>query len=246
VSCVEVRERLAEYALGVLPPQEARDVDRHLQWCPGCQKEAEELRDGTTAMAFSLPESRPPGGLEGRVVDSIQRAAGRKTQFARGRGIRALAVATLAALVLALGAMGWALAERRSAQNAQQDKARQIERIESFLKGQGSFQARLQPPASRPTAQDVGTTVIYSSPIFNDVIVVDANFFRQVKGAYRFQLLDRSGSVLSAGMLSQTERGDWLAWEATGRDLSMGIVVDVFNGAGRLVLSGPVRQNPGS
>ncbi|MGZ4151314.1 MAG: zf-HC2 domain-containing protein, partial [Actinomycetota bacterium] len=33
VSCSAVRDQLAEYAVGVLPPRERRAVERHLEWC---------------------------------------------------------------------------------------------------------------------------------------------------------------------------------------------------------------------
>jgi hypothetical protein len=245
VSCLEVRERLAEYALGVLPPQQARDVERHLEWCPGCQKEAEELRDGTTAMALSLPEIRPPAGLESRVVESVQRAAGRGRSPSRRQGVRVLAVAALVAVVLAVGAMSWALAELRQARDARSQLIEKIAAFQTlFNKGPGSYRADLQPPAGRPTAQAEGRTLIYSSPLLDDLIVVDAYFMRQGAGPYKFQLVDRSGMLLSGGRLQQTRGGDWLAYESSGRDLSKGVSVNVFNGSGRLVLIGSVHLVP--
>jgi hypothetical protein len=245
MSCVEVRDRLAEYALGVLPPQQAGEVERHLEWCPGCQKEAEELRDGTAAISLSLPEAHPPAGLESRVVESVHRAGGRGKPASRRRGVRALAVAALAALVLAVGAMSWALAELHQARSA---RSQLIERVAAFqalfLKGPGSYQADLRPPVYRSSAQDEGRTLISSSPLLDDLIVVDAYFSRPGTGPYRFQLLDRSGTALSGGRLQQTGGGDWLAYESSGRDLSKGVQVNVVNGSGRLVLVGSVHVVP--
>ncbi|HXF71881.1 MAG TPA: zf-HC2 domain-containing protein, partial [Actinomycetota bacterium] len=78
MDCLNVRDRLAEHALGTLPAREGRAVDRHLRWCAACRKEARDLLDAAATVAFALqPAPPPPAELEERVVRSVRRAAGK-------------------------------------------------------------------------------------------------------------------------------------------------------------------------
>ncbi|MFB3739371.1 MAG: anti-sigma factor, partial [Candidatus Velamenicoccus archaeovorus] len=74
MSCLEVREQLPEFAVGVLPPAERAEVERHLAWCAGCRKEAGELGAAAATFAFTLPQTEPPAGLADRIVAAIRRA----------------------------------------------------------------------------------------------------------------------------------------------------------------------------
>jgi hypothetical protein len=241
VSCAEIRERLAEYALGVLPPSEAREVARHLQWCAGCQKESDELREGATAIALSLPDAGTPARLEGRVVDTLAHAAGRRQRAPWRLGIRALAVAALTAALVAVGATGWAVIERNKAQSALSELIK-ISNLGKLFPG--SYRADLAPPSGTEglAAQAEGTTLISSSPQFDDLVVTSAFFPQAGGGPYTFKLLDRTGTLLSGGTLLVTRNGGLLAYEFSGQDLSKAIRVDVFNGSGHLVLTGLVKS----
>ena len=68
MDCVDVRDRLTEYALSLLPAPEVEPVEQHLSWCAGCRKEAAELAGGAAAAAMSLPQSssRRSGRRAGR------------------------------------------------------------------------------------------------------------------------------------------------------------------------------------
>src|SRR6185503_11039295 len=100
MTCMEVRERLTEHAVGVLSKPDAREVERHLEWCAGCRKEASELFDGAASMAFALPMSNPPSSLEGRIVERFRMSTGKAPAPPRGR-LWVLAAATLTAALLA-------------------------------------------------------------------------------------------------------------------------------------------------
>ena len=72
MTCLEVRDRLTEHALGVLPRTDAREIDRHLERCAGCRKESSELVEGAATMALSLPSALAPPSLEDRILDRFR------------------------------------------------------------------------------------------------------------------------------------------------------------------------------
>ena len=72
MDCTQVRDRLTEHALATLPGDERAFVDRHLEWCAGCRKEAAELEAAAASVGLSLAQSDPPPSLEDRVVDRVQ------------------------------------------------------------------------------------------------------------------------------------------------------------------------------
>src|SRR5205814_1647902 len=99
----EVRERLAEHALGTLSGRERPPVDRHLDWWGGCRKEAGELREAAGSLGFALPPATPAPELEDLVVAKVRSAAGRAHRVPKGR---AAALALVAALIAVAG-LGW-------------------------------------------------------------------------------------------------------------------------------------------
>jgi predicted anti-sigma-YlaC factor YlaD len=63
VTCLEVRELLPEHAIGVLGELERERIQRHLQTCAGCRKEAGDLGQAASTLAFALPPAGVPEGL---------------------------------------------------------------------------------------------------------------------------------------------------------------------------------------
>lgn len=248
MTCLEVRERLTEHSLGLLSDEDAREVERHLEWCPGCRKEWAELRDGLGTMALALVPAEPPASLEDRVVEKVSQAAGRRRTMTR-HGIRALAAATLAALMVALGAVGWVLAQRQTVQDARRlaaDQLKKIHQLQLTLQGLGAnpFEAVLQ---ATPAAEGFsGRAVIYSTPDFDDLIIVDVVAPEASLGPFTVQYVDRSGRTISGGHLTRTTNGDYIYWETSGLNLSKGSAIFVFDRFGRNVLTGTVHRTAGA
>jgi hypothetical protein len=108
VNCTTVRDRLAEHALGALPPREADPVDRHLAWCAACRKEAGELHRASASLGFALAPLEPSPELEERVAATVHAAVERRDRRPQpsARRNRLALVAAFAAMLAVLGT-GW-------------------------------------------------------------------------------------------------------------------------------------------
>jgi Putative zinc-finger len=248
VTCLEVRERLTEHALGLLAKVDASEVERHLEWCAGCRKEAAELEEGASRVALALPIADPPSSLETRVVDRLRTASGRIVPGGRRR-IRVLLAATLAAAMLALGATGWAIAERghvRSLEEqvlATRSQVHRLARALDSFKGQAGRVTRaslIPAPGTRGT----GSAVIFTAPGVRDQVVVGMVLPSAARGPYVVQLVD-DRSAIKVGRLEKRVEGDWFMWESINQDLSRVVTITVLDGASRTLLAGTFQPNAG-
>jgi hypothetical protein len=242
MTCLDVRGLLTEHSLGLLSPVDAHGVERHLEWCAGCRKESEELREGAELMALALPIEEPPEWLQSRIVDRIVSSAGTSRAPSRRR-IRLLAAATLTAVVLAVGATGWAIAERGQAQSIREATAEQVRRAEVLEKLLESLKANPLEASLLPVldGQGSGRAVIYSDPEEPDFIHVSVSLMDPQEGEYTIQMKDEDGRVLSAGRLDRSPNGVLIFYEFSGRNLSRGASIMVLDPAGLPVMKGMVQ-----
>jgi hypothetical protein len=195
-------------------------------------------------MALSLAPVEPPRQLEERVVARLLTAAG-KSRTASRQGVRALAAATLAAVLVAVGALGWAVAERQKAVDigAQAaDKLAEAQDFSRFLQSVGAtpYFSTLRPTS--PSSEASGNVIVYSGRRVAELVLAPLVLPRGKGSAYSFELTDRGGRILSGGKLTKTNNAStWLFLDRTGRNLSRGVNVLVLDADGTAVLTGVMR-----
>ncbi len=254
MDCPSVRELLPEHALGTLPTDARRWVDRHLSWCAGCRKEASELEHGVAVVGLAGPRASPPPDLEERVVAAMTRAAGRSRRSARG------VVAAVVAAFLAVGAAVWGVAmagnaqrlenAARSARVEADQAARRFASILRDLQLDAAREAAAREAAARETAvreaalysvgpeEAGGRAILYDSgqPDATDWVLVVVGGLPEAQGPYRARLLGDAGAI-RLGRLFPSAEGRLAAYglfpEVAGHDRLL-----VSDGEGRVVLRG--------
>jgi hypothetical protein len=240
VTCLEVRDRLTEHSIGVLSKADAREVERHLEWCPGCRKEASELFEGAASMALALPVSQPPTSLEGRIVERFRMAAGRAPVPTRGR-LWVLVAATLTAVFLAVGSLGWAIAQRGKAQSLEESfnealkKNENLATLVSSFRGSGrTLTATLLAPSGD---RGFGQAIVFSAPK-EGFVLVDIPVLPAHGGPFSLQLVGKG--VIDAGQVNPTHSGHpvvlkWFTDQPLGK---MTTVTVIDESTGAVVLTG--------
>ncbi len=258
MNCLSVRELLPEFAVGVLPPKERLAIERHLQWCAGCRREAGELGRAAATFAFALPPAEPSPGLADRVVAAVRRTAGAPGTHRR---LRAAAASTVAAMVAVAG-LGWGavMAGRaeRFADRAAQAQQHEVDALERFrhvlaLAGLGTelpqdqtFLGQLAPI----TADEVGGGAVLQlvSPTKLDFVIVIVNGLDTGRAAlpYRVVVENVDGKTLRAGKITSLNKdgGAEVFHEFRSKDLTGYSTVLVTDAHGGVVLRGTVNQSP--
>jgi putative zinc finger protein len=249
--CLELRPRLAEYAVSSLPEKERREVERHLEWCAGCRKEARELQDGAAIAGLSLAPTEPPKHLEERVVWRLRAAS------TRGRP-RTYALRSVTVVAAVIGLLGIALAgvlvarQQSPAQNtryeelsAQQTIAHLRHLYQDLRKtGQPSriSQAVLMPPAGHDGIGGALLVTPASSRFADQLVVLVGGLDRT--GPYRVLLTGPGHKrfMVPGYMTPDVGGGGQLQWP--GRTLNEYTGVEVRDSKGRAVLSGTFPRAP--
>lgn len=260
MTCIDVRERLAELAVGVLPDEERAEVERHLRWCAGCRKEVAELDQAAASLALVLEPAVLPATLGERVVDRVKRAAGAPGTVRRARTV----AASIVAAMVAVSSLGWGavmagradrFAERaeRAEQLRRDDLADFVAVMTRVVPSTRSFPeelmhlGRLTPTGAAPLG--AGQVLQLVSPEMQDFTFVVVNGL-DPRGAalpYRIQLLDPAGQMLRAGRIDELD-ADGAAEEYhqfDNADLTEFTTVRIVDANGEVVLTGEV-ERPGS
>jgi Putative zinc-finger len=257
VTCLEVRELLPELAIGVLSPDDRELVERHLQWCAGCRKEATDLGTAAATFAFALEPAPVPQALGDRVVARVRRAAGAPGTPRRAR----TAAAAMIAALIAVASLGWGavmagradrFAER--AAEAEREQALALERFQRVLAGvipgqnvpnDETHLGQLGPVGA---ATGGGAALQLVSPTildFSMVIVSGLNPADPEALPYRVRLLNDRGEFLRAGRIDELDAdgGAEVFHQFPTADLTGYTTVSVIDASGAVVLTGVVDQS---
>jgi Putative zinc-finger len=239
VTCVEVKEQLPDHVVGSLSAIEGRRIDRHLARCAECRWERAALEEGMMAIAFAQPPVDPPPNLGERIVSRVM--AARAERPASSSHVRALAAATMAAVLVAVGALGWAMAERGQVNVVKEQQVENVKQLTEALQAVGARPYRADLLPARQNKKGFGSVAIYSANRVNDFILVGVVLPDDNAPPYTVKAMDPNGRVLSRGALSKTNNGDWVFYESTKANLSRAISVSVLDRSGRAVMVGSIR-----
>jgi Putative zinc-finger len=259
VTCLEVRELLPELAVDTIAADDRIQVERHLQWCAGCRKEAADLGQAAAIFAFALPPAEVPQGLGERVVERVRRAAGASGTPRRAR----TAAAGIVAAMIAVASLGWGAvmagrADRFAdrAEAAEREQARALEQFQVVLSqvipgeeistdNEGVHLGQLVPAAGGAGGAAVLQLV---SPTMLDFVIVRVNGLRDDPDQlpYRVRLSNEAGQVLRAGRIEELDGngGAEVFRQYNTQDLTGFSTVTVVDAAGDVVLTGTVDQTP--
>jgi hypothetical protein len=111
--CGEYEDSLAELALGILTGRARAAALAHVDACPHCAEELEQLSRAADAVVSVAPAVEPPVGFEVRILNrmGVAESPARRRAQARwaGRVPRAVMAAAAAAVALVAGlGIGWA------------------------------------------------------------------------------------------------------------------------------------------
>jgi len=250
VTCLAVRDRFPEYALGTLIREERAEVERHLAFCAACRKETSELQGAASVLAFALRPAEPEGQLEPRVVEAVASVAARPPRRTRS------AVAAVLAAALAVAGLGWGAimagraersdAEARTAERLMQDAFRRFEAVlvgRDYAPGTLADARRgtLVPTGDREGA---GVAMVLVSRQFDDVAFAFVTGLPRKGAPYRVALVAGDGERLAVGTIR--ERGldqagsAEIARDFSDEELGRFSRVVVSNSSGRVVLAADV------
>lgn len=263
MDCLDVRGRLAEHALATLPREESAFVDRHLEWCAGCRKEADELAEGAAVLGLAATDGHhPPAGLEEQVVGRVRAAAGGPPRRRRSwPAATAGAVAAAVAIAAVAGAVILSLRSNLEAEvSEQQQRADQAEeRARELTKRIEKVIQRLleQQPPSGPRDVTRQTTLsptggrsggagalVYIRPQGTDWSLVIVGGLSRSEGPYRVVLRDDYGKVLKVGKIYRLDAdGGATVFREFNQDLRAFRYVQVLNVLNAVVLQGTLEES---
>lgn len=101
-SCTEARDLVAEYSLGILEPELAHRMSRHVDTCITCRREVDETGAVGDQLLDLIPDAEPPLGFDRAVIAAIGQRPGRRRHVRVFAGAGALAAAVAAVIGVAV------------------------------------------------------------------------------------------------------------------------------------------------
>jgi Putative zinc-finger len=255
VTCLEMRELLPEHAIGVLGEPDRERIQRHLQWCAGCRKEAGDLGQAASTLAFALVPAPVPEGLGERVVARVRRAAGAPGTRRRAR----TAAASLIAATVAFASLGWGavMAGRADrfevrAQQAERAQDAAIERFQTVLaqvipsnsvSSSDTYLGQLRPVAAGAGG---GFALQLVSPEILDFVMVIVNGLDDPdRLPLRVWLVNDEGRELRGGRIDELDANGSaeVYHQFQTRGLGGFTTVNVVDSTGEVVLTGTIDQS---
>ncbi len=235
---MRVRDLLPEFALDVLPAGDAAEIERHLDGCPGCRKEADGFREGSARLAFGLPSVQPDPMLRERIAeriavaqverdrDPVRERAGVPRPASR-RTFRIVVASALAAAILAGGSFSWALAMRGQVALQKEVLSRRTEQIRELQRFIADFQQRINDLQLVPDAEKSkvfgallsspgidggsGQLLVVSIPGKTpDFVHMQVNLAPVAHGPFRVLFERPHREAIRAGGLVKTPDGDYV------------------------------------
>jgi anti-sigma factor RsiW len=105
LTCTEVRDAAAEYALDILDPTERSVIAAHLLRCPACRAEVDSMSAVGTQLLQLVPGTEPPLGFDHRVLARV--GEHRHSWAGRARRHPRILAAVAAAVAFVVGVIGW-------------------------------------------------------------------------------------------------------------------------------------------
>lgn len=197
MTCPQVEEVATEYALGILPPAEARPVSAHILHCPDCRRDIEQIRQIGDQLLDLVPDAEPPLGFDQRVLSALApplASAPRHAQGGRPRltKVRVLVAAAAAVVLAVVGATAASLSSRHHYPHPVE--------LTSVLRQGG---------------RDVGSVYVGGNPPWVTMTVRNLS----ITGPVFCQLISSDGTITTVGSFQLVDgSGSWGAPDPTGVD----------------------------
>jgi hypothetical protein len=142
--CEELRDAIAEVALGIASGEQRTRVLEHTSHCSNCRRLLRELSLLSDELLLLAPEHEPPAGFELRVLERLGPRDRRRGSRLRGRW-----VAVLAAIAAALAAGSGAAAGVLTATHDERQLGNRLQAVLKRANGQYFAVSELRDPAGR-------------------------------------------------------------------------------------------------
>ena len=251
MNCPAVRDALPEFALGVANDHDLSAIERHIEGCAACRKEAIQLQRAVTAFGYALaPAPTVDPGLERRVVDAVRDVStvARPRGAPRVRGRRAgatLLAAAVLAMAVGVGAVMANRAERLRLQ-AERTAMQQQQVLDRFGEAVGSAPFA-DPEADVLTgmltasdgARGTGSALAIVSPSSDDQAIVIVSDLPRSVTPLDVSMTNAKGRTLELGEIRRLDTGGGATFARTIAG-GLGGFVDVIvrDARGRVVLRG--------